>query len=424
MSVEVLIDELEEETREEVANLKVRIERRFGSDVIYPYDVRDETVVLPLGFAVKRGVAPAGSFAPLSRRLRARISLYDAQREITDEVIGLLNAHRVAVLACYVGAGKTIMAVYLAKRVKLRTLIIVNSNALLQQWTESVGDMYGDVGVQVLKSRSVLDTSCDFFVIHATNIAKVDFPRGFIGFVVVDELHLIMAEGLHKCMQCLFPRFLLGLSATPYRTDGCDALIDLYFGHERIVKKLWCPHVVFKVSTHLRPRIELNANGEINWGSIIAQISENAARNDLIVRIVRHYSERCFLLLCKLRSQVSRLYEALREAGESVDYFCGTKDSFDRSVRVLVGTIKKCGTGFNFPKLDALVLCADVESYFIQNIGRIMRKKSDVKPLVFDLVDKNVSLERHFATRCEVYDAAGGEILDFRRTHAHFFGAA
>ncbi len=41
-----------------------------------------------------------------------------------------------------------------------------------------------------------------------------------IGFLIVDEIHCIMAEGLSKCMTRLVPRYVLGLSATPYREDG------------------------------------------------------------------------------------------------------------------------------------------------------------------------------------------------------------
>ena len=56
-----------------------------------------------------------------------------------------------------------------------------------------------------------------------------------IGVCIIDEIHCIMAEGLSKCTQKILPRYLIGLSATPYREDGLNILLDLYFGEEKIM---------------------------------------------------------------------------------------------------------------------------------------------------------------------------------------------
>ena len=50
-----------------------------------------------------------------------------------------------------------------------------------------------------------------------------------IGFVIIDEIHAIMAESLSESMFYVSPRYLLGLSATPTRPDGMDGLLD-WFG--------------------------------------------------------------------------------------------------------------------------------------------------------------------------------------------------
>ena len=56
------------------------------------------------------------------------------------------------------------------------------------------------------------------FNIDAINVKKMgeDFFKD-IGLVICDEIHLIMAEKLSSCMQFIFPRYLIGLSATPHR---------------------------------------------------------------------------------------------------------------------------------------------------------------------------------------------------------------
>jgi len=78
----------------------------------------------------------------------------------------------------------------------------------------------------------------------------------------------------------------------------------------------------------------------------------------------------------------------------------------------LVGTTSKCGTGFDFPKLDCLILASDIQQYYIQALGRVLRRP-DVEPIVFDLVDENHILRLHFESRVEVYKRIGGKIVNY-----------
>ena len=69
------------------------------------------------------------------------------------------------------------------------------------------------------------------------NIPK--FNKSFlsqIGSIIVDECHLIVAEKLSKSLLSLSPRYCIALSATPYRIDGLNILLDLYFGPNKIIK--------------------------------------------------------------------------------------------------------------------------------------------------------------------------------------------
>ncbi len=76
--------------------------------------------------------------------------------------------------------------------------------------------------------------------------------------------------------------------------------------------------------------------------------------------------------------------------------FLGLIRNLIKIVRFLIGTSAKIGTGFDFDKLDTLLLAADVVEYYIQFIGRIMRK-DDVNPIIFDLVDNNKTLQKHYS---------------------------
>ena len=109
----------------------------------------------------------------------------------------------------------------------------------------------------------------------------------------------------------------------------------------------------------------------------------------------------------------------LQQCKEDVTSLIGSEQTYDQKSRVLVGTNSKAGVGFDHPRLDSLILGADIEQYFIQYLGRIFRRK-DVEPLIFDIVDNNPILIKHFRTRKNVYMEHGGLVKDFNNEFPNF----
>ena len=87
----------------------------------------------------------------------------------------------------------------------------------------------------------------------------------------------------------------------------------------------------------------------------------------------------------------------------------GDKQPSKEPKRVLIGTIQKVGTGFDAPYLNALIVASDLEAYFIQYLGRVFRKRDNV-PVVYDLIDNDYILKKHWTTREETYIKHGGII--------------
>lgn len=223
---------------------------------------------------------------------------------------------------------------------------------------------------------------------------------------------MIMAETLSKSLQYTFPRYLIGLTATPYRPDGLDILLTLYFGQHKIIRQLYREHTVYKVSTGFKPPIERTIQGRVNWGAILDAQANNQDRNELIIKIIQNFPTRNFLVLVKRVEQGKYLVRKLQEANESVTDLIGSNQEFNKEARILVGTCQKVGVGFDHSKLDALMLATDLEEYFVQYLGRVFRTK-DHEPIIFDLVDNNSILNKHFNTRRGVYQKHGGTIKEF-----------
>jgi superfamily II DNA or RNA helicase len=371
----------------------------------------DNTVSIPFAYAVQE--------LNLSRRNRASFpqrnviftgTLRDQQIDVFDEGKDKLSRNGFVMLSLPTGFGKTFLSIKLSTITKLKTLIIVNKVVLMNQWEESIKKVCPTATIHVLKKAEPMK-DCDFFIINAINVAKKGM--GYfkdIGTVIVDECHLIMAECLSKSLQFLAPRYLIGLSATPYRTDGMDPLIGFYFGDDKIIKLFRRKHTVYKVNTGFVPDYTLTKDGKVNWGSLLDSQCNNRERNELILQIVRRNKDRNILILSKRIEQGNYLYDRLKEENENVTSLIGKQQEFDVNARVLVGTTSKCGTGFDFPKLDCLILASDIQQYYVQALGRVLRRP-DVEPMVFDLVDENQILRMHYESRAQVYREIGGNIV-------------
>jgi superfamily II DNA or RNA helicase len=398
--------------------LKVKMEDKYSFGPIsyfYPYDLEgDGTIKLPFNYGNKR--------LKLKRRKRSDFTqiecafdgeLRNEQQIVKIEATNALNKHGSVILSMYCGFGKTITSINLACSIRMKTLIIVNKVVLMQQWLTSINQFASGSSVQkILPKTKIKD--CDFYIINAINVSKIP-PEHLrdIGTVIVDEAHLIMAETISKSLHGVQPRYLIGLTATPYRPDGLDSLLGFYFGDVKIIRELYREHTVYKVETGFEPIVELTQQGKVNWNSVLDSQSKDPERNELIIRIIREHPERNFLVLVKRVEQGHLIEKILNEYGENVTSLLGSNQTYDSTSRILIGTCSKVGTGFDHPKLDTLLLAADVQEYFIQYLGRCMRTL-DTKPVIFDLVDNYSLLTKHYTVRKKIYEKHGGIIKKFK----------
>jgi len=351
-------------------------------------------------------------------------SLREEQKNCRDQALSLLQSHKSVMLSCFTGFGKTVTAINMSSKIKLKTFIVVPKRPLLGQWEAEILKFIPDASVMVVEPHKIkkLDVSNppDFCIINACNIHKLD--KNFIktyGFVVVDEAHLQMTEKLSENLLHLTPRYLLGITATPYREDGYNVLFDLFFGKEKVQYTLNKKHTVYRVRTGFIPDEEKylkygsNYKTKLDWNGILDEQSKDKKRNQLIINIVSKFKDRVFLILVKRVEHGQLLLTHLEQLGEKVTSLLGKQQNFNKDARILIGTNSKIGTGFDHPRLDTLLAAADMVSYYIQFIGRVMRRK-DVEPIIFDLVDNHPTLKKHFEKRSKVYRKHGGEIIKYQ----------
>lgn len=423
MSIELNINDITDEEMVKInKELKIELKDKYSfgpAKYFIPYDITDnDSVIIPFAYAANELKRPRRPRCEVEANTSSFVGeLRDEQIIVRDEAIKTLNKKGSVIMSMYCGFGKTITAINLACKIGMKTLIVVNKLVLMTQWEESINRFCPDGRVKKVTTKTKADSieGCDFLIVNAINVPKMgaEFFRN-VGVVIVDEAHLIMAETVSKSMRYVSPRYVIGLTATPYRPDGLDILLEFYFGKHKIIRELYREHLVYKVNTGFVPTIELTEAGKLNWGVVLDSQSKDPERNELIVDIIQNFKDRNFLVLVKRVEQGDLLERMLLERGEDVTSLVGSRQTFEVSSRILIGTCSKVGTGFDHPRLDTLLLAADVEEYFIQYLGRCMRTRDGI-PIVFDLVDDNGVLKKHYNTRKTIYQKHGGRIENYKK---------
>ncbi|MBE6528168.1 MAG: DUF3427 domain-containing protein [Thermoplasmata archaeon] len=157
------------------------------------------------------------------------------------------------------GSGKTYLSAFDALSYGGKMLYIVHRNPILNKSMNSFKAVFGSSAKieRYDPKRNNLDADCLF----ATNVAMADddvlkqVPADQFDYILIDEVHHIGANTYQKILNHFKPRFLMGMTATPDRTDGYD--IYKFFNYniaydirlkEAMEYKLICPFHYFGVS--------------------------------------------------------------------------------------------------------------------------------------------------------------------------------
>lgn len=429
MSVPIILDDLSDSDKEYLADVLTIREtppKQFGRKTTFinpenlklveAYDVRKYkgklTVFLPINFCYNKYGKDIFIHHPHNLpQIKFNGKLTSLQKEVYKESIAELKEKRSCIISMQCGLGKTILSLYIANKLKLKTMIFIHRIVLINQWIESIEKVLPGLRIQVCDSSNAPDPEYDMYIMNMLNVGKIipsHYENAGINTLIIDEAHICCAETMSKCLLYICPDYLIGLTATPNRKDGLDKVLDVYFGEHRIIRKLKRPHTVIKIKTNFIIESKTNNQGNLDWNSVISSQSFNDERNEFICDILQFYSDKTWIVLCKRVPHVRILRDKLRERGENVCTLVGNEQTYDENARILVGTFSKCGVGFNHPKLNAMLLASDIVD-FEQIHGRVFRRE-DTVPLFIDIVDNFVSLNNHWCQRAKLYDEMGGTI--------------
>lgn len=157
-----------------------------------------------------------------------KLQLRDYQEELIQGVRQSMTNAKNNLMVAPTGAGKTALAVTMMAGARDRGLVsffLVHQNELLAQTSRALWEQKLEHGI--IKSGRVIDKNAKSFVASVQTLVRrleqVPEPK----LIIIDEAHRSLAKS-YKTIIDHFPNaFVVGLTATPQRTDG-RGLGDIY----------------------------------------------------------------------------------------------------------------------------------------------------------------------------------------------------
>ena len=150
------------------------------------------------------------------------------QEEIANKVIQSYDAgNKKAFYIVATGLGKTVIAATIARRLWdrgcRRILVLCHAIDLALQleqgfWPQITKDVPTSVFFAGLPPRNTEGISFGLYQSLYGFLPGIE--PGQFDVVIVDEAHHALAHGFRSCLEYLQPRFLVGMTATPWRGDG------------------------------------------------------------------------------------------------------------------------------------------------------------------------------------------------------------
>ncbi|NMM95934.1 RNA helicase [Bifidobacterium sp. DSM 109960] len=339
--------------------------------------------------------------------------------------------HRAIVISA-TGTGKTYLSAFDVKQFRpKRMLYIAHREEILIKARESYRKVLGcdesELGILSGNSKQG-DRKYVFAMVNTLSNPETlaAFGKEHFDYILIDEAHHVSAESYRRIVDYFTPDFMLGMTATPERTDGVN--IFEMFGYnvayeirlqQALDEDMLCPFHYYGIAEYLgmadgdRSPESIQVNGDLTSGQRdqltyeIGQLAD-ARRVDYIIDQLRRYTpydqDLTGLVFCSRQEEAERLSDLFNERyyeREERNYrtraVTGRNSEEERRQAVkdleenrldYIFTVDLFNEGFDVPAINQIVMLRNTESsiVFTQQLGRGLRKfahKSSVTVIDF-----------------------------------------
>ncbi len=351
--------------------------------------------------------------------------LKEFQQQATTDVLG----RDFGVLQAPTGSGKTVMALAIIAQRRQPTLVIVHSKELMDQWIERIEQFLSipqeEIGIIGNGKRQIGDRITVGIVNSVYPIAEE--IQVHIGHLVIDECHRCPSRTFIDAVTAFDCKFMLGLSATPYRRDGLTKLIGWHLGRKIEVKQadLTEEDIILDVEVILRETIFTSSyDASEEYARVLSELTEDADRNQFIAKdVIREAANGggICLVLTDRREHCSALAALIFPCGVETAILTGEVSNGSRkaiverlnagTIKVLIATGQLIGEGFDCKGLSTLFLATPIkfDGRLTQYLGRVLRPApGKEKAKIYDYCDVHIGvLVASARARQQVYRGVG-----------------
>jgi superfamily II DNA or RNA helicase len=245
-----------------------------------------------------------------------------------------------------------------------------------------------------------------------TSHLRIFSPKHF-DYIIVDEFHHAAARTYQQLLNHFEPNFLLGLTATPERTDQSDILAlcddnlvysrDLFHGIEA---NLLCPFAYYGIADEVNYQEITWRNGKFDPNQLENQLATNArARHNYRHWKDRHQSRTLAFCISQKHADFMADYfnrQGIKAASVHSDSEMRRNEALtllEEGELQVIFSVDLFNEGIDLPAIDTVLMLRPTESkiVFLQQLGRGLRKSLETGKenlIVLDFIGNHISFFR------------------------------
>lgn len=299
-----------------------------------------------------------------------------------------IQGHRAVIIHAPTGAGKTVIAsklIELAQAKKSRIIFLAHRKELIQQCSERLAD--NDIYHGIIKSGIRPTITANVQVASVQTLVRREFTEPELLFI--DECHHARASTYHKILERCPNAKVIGLTASPCRTDGkglddiFDSMVHVTSVKELIGEGFLVPFRVFS-PTNLDTSAVRMTGGDFNAQQLDTIVRKSSIYGDIINEWKKVAAGRLTVVFAVSVAHSLEICEEFRAAGVMAAHVDGATPEPDRDKTLAdlragkLQVVSNCGIlteGWDCPPVSCLVVARPTASLalHLQIVGRGLR---------------------------------------------------
>jgi len=338
------------------------------------------------------------SEAELSKEIDFEITPNSMQINALENLKKLREKNNKALIISATGTGKTYLAAFDAKAFNPKKLLfVVHRLNIAKKAMKTFKTIFGDTKSMGLYSGKQRELDKDFVFSTVQTISRTNhleqFDNDFFDYIIIDESHRSGADSYIRLIDYFNPSFLLGMTATPDRTDDKDIynLFDHNIAYEIRLNQAMEEDML--IPFHYYGVTDLSVNDEVLENeSDFRLLTADERVNKIISKIEFYGSDNGItrgLIFCSKKDEARELSDKFNLRGYKTVALTGenSEDERTKAIELLesddlsikldyIFTVDIFNEGIDIPKINQVVMIRPTQSaiIFIQQLGRGLRK--------------------------------------------------